>query len=383
MRASVLAVLVVAFPAFAQEEGFISLSDSPDLAGWRRVPGWSCADGVIRCEGRGGSLFSQALYEGFALRLEFKVPKGGNSGIYVRAPLIGRQSAIGMEMQILGDEARPRDAEACGAIYAARAPDVNAAKPPGEWNAVEIDLHGRALRVVMNGRVIHDISLDDPAVNASLPAGLKLSERLHRGFIALQYHGAALEFRNVRIKPDPEAGFEPLFADGLAGWVSSPPGAFSGADGAVTAAAPEGGEALLTCPNAWTDYALRLEYRVEKGAQGGIRLRTDPRVQRYTPVEVLIADDSGERPGINCSGALVGAAGVTCRGSRPPGEWNDMEIICRGRLVQVFVNAAPVLSANTNLFGRYIQAPLKGAPEVRVRKSEVQLRNVRLRPLGG
>jgi hypothetical protein len=287
-----------------------------------------------------------------------------------------------MEIQILGAEGRPRDPETCGAIYAARAPDANAAKPPGEWNALEIDLRGRALRVVLNGQVIHDISLDDPAANAPLPAGLKLSERSHRGFIALQYHGAALEFRNVRIRPDPEAGFEPLFADGLAGWAGTPPAAFEVADGVLTGAATEGGEASLTCADVWSDYTLGLEYRVEKGAQAGICLRTDPRVERYTPVEVLIADDSGERPGINCSGALVGAAGVTWRGSRPPGEWNDMEIVCRGRLVQVFVNAVPVLSANTNLFGPYIRAPLKGAPQVRVRRGEVQLRNVRVRPLG-
>lgn len=382
MWSRMVVALALAHPAFSQEEGFVSLSDSPDLAGWRKTPGWTCRDGIIRGDGRGGSLFSEAMYEDFTLRLEFRIPKGGNSGIYLRAPITGRQSALGMELQVVGDWGRAPHRGGCGAIYDARAPDVYAANPPGEWNSVEISLLGRHLRAVMNGRVIHDISLDAPEVNASLPEGRKLRQRAHRGYIGLQTHGSAVEYRNVRVKAEPEAGFKALFANGLAGWSGGDAGGFSVAEGVLTCVAPEGGAALLTSDAVWSDYDLRLEYRVERGARAGICLRTDQRARdRYTPVEVLLADDSGRPPGLECAGALIGAAGVVRRCSRPAGQWNDLEILCRGRLVTVYLNGVRVVDANTDLWGQYIRAPLKGRLQLHAIAGRVQLRDVRLRSI--
>jgi hypothetical protein len=378
----IVAVILVQTPAMPQEEGFVSLSDDPDLSAWRLPkPGaWVLEDGVIR-RASGGTLFTRRIYEDFTLRLDFKIPKGGNSGLFLRAPLWGRHSALGMEMQICGDYGRKPGNGTTGGIYDAKAPDVAANRPDGEWNDLEVALHGRHMRALLNQQVIHDFDLDDPEINAPLPYGHKLSERCTRGFIGLQDHGTPIEFRNVRIKEEPEEGFEPLFDGTFTGWEPSDQTAFTVENGELVCTAPAEGEASLTYETPLGDYELRLEYRVDKGAEAAWLARTTGN-PRSTPVEVVIADDSGKAPGVNASGALSGQASTLMRGSLPVGQWNDLRVIFRGLQVHVYLNSMPLLSTrSTNFWGAYRYAPLKGAPQMMIRKGKVGFRNIRARAL--
>jgi hypothetical protein len=284
-------------------------------------------------------------------------------------------------MQIRGDYGSKPSNGTTGGLYDAKAPEVAANRPNEEWNELEVALHARHMRAVLNEQVIHDFDLDDPEVNAPLPYGHRLSERCTRGYIGLQDHGTPVEFRNVRIKEEPEEGSQPLFDGTLTGWTPSDNSAFTVEDGVLVCTAPAEGEASLSRETPLGDYELRLEYRVDKGAEAGWLARTtdDP---RGNPVEVVIADDSGRAPGVRASGALAGQASTMMRGSLPVGQWNDLRVMFRGWQVHVYLNSMPVLSThNTNFWGQYRRSPLKGAPGIVVRKGKVEIRRVRVRKL--
>ena len=380
MRALMLVAAMAPLTVTAQEEGFVSLSGDPTLSAWRQPAdgAWECNDGVIK-KIKGGTLFSEQMYEDFCLRLEYRIEEGGNSGLFLRAPLSGRHSALGMEMQILGDHGKPPSVGSSGALYAAKAPDVAATNPDGEWNEAEVEFRGAHLKATLNGQVIHDFDLDDPAVNEKLREGIKLSQRCVRGYIALQDHGHPVEFRNVRIREYPEEGLEALLGESLEGWTPSVEGAFALADGVLTCTAPEGETAGLTSAKTLGDHELRLEYRVSGGAEAYWLPRTDDD-PKHRPMQVVLADDKDRAPGWNASGALAGQASTMVRASRPVGQWNDLRIVFRGWTVKVYLNGMRVLDVpSANYFGKYMYTPLRGRPQIVIRKGAVEVRNVRVK----
>ncbi|MCS7253414.1 MAG: DUF1080 domain-containing protein [Armatimonadota bacterium] len=179
------------------EEGFVPLFNGKDLSGWKVMgaQSWEVKDGVLICHGKGsGWLCTEREYENFVLRLEYKISKDGNSGIFIRTGLKGRQSRIGMEVQILDSYGRKPTTGTAGAIYGAVVPTKEASKPAGEWNEVEITCDGPKVTVILNGEKIIDVNMDEHPL---------LKDRLRKGYIGLQNHGSYVEFRNIRIKELP------------------------------------------------------------------------------------------------------------------------------------------------------------------------------------
>ncbi len=177
------------------EKGFESLFNGKDLKGWVVMgsESWKVEDGVIVCTGQGGGwLRSEKEYGDFVLRMEYRISKGGNSGIFLRASLQGNPAYTGMEVQILDDHGREPATWTTGAIYDVVAPKKNMSRPAGEWNQVEIICSGPWVIVWINGEEIVRVSMDENP---------KLKGRLRKGFIGLQNHGNRVEFRNIRIKP--------------------------------------------------------------------------------------------------------------------------------------------------------------------------------------
>ncbi len=177
-------------------EGFELLFDGRTLEGWTTLSddpgGWSVQDGMLYCEGVTGPwLRTRKRYGDFVLRLEFKISDEGNSGVFIRAPLVARASRFGMEMQILGVSGPPHKEESTGAIYDVLAPTKDAARPPGTWNEAEIDCRGSRVKIRLNGELVLDFDMDQ--VDA-------LKNRLRCGVIGLQDHNDEVWFRNIRIK---------------------------------------------------------------------------------------------------------------------------------------------------------------------------------------
>jgi hypothetical protein len=188
-------------------EGFTPLFNGKDLEGWVVNKGgnmdrWGAEDGVIFTKGGGGGwLMTEKEYGDFELRLEYRVPKMGNSGVGLRSPLEGDPAYVGMEIQILDDPNYKglRPAQHTGSIYDVVAAEGwdKAQKPQGEWNQYRIVAKGRKVTVELNGTKLVDADLDEHKDRADKHPGL-LREKGHLG---LQSHDGRVEFRNLFVKP--------------------------------------------------------------------------------------------------------------------------------------------------------------------------------------
>src|ERR1041384_1642819 len=154
--------IVLAAAAIAGEDGFVSLYNGKDLTGWHAKDGsiqsWKADGEMIACiKSGGGWLTTDKEYGDFVLKVEWRIPKGGNSGIGLRYPAKGDPAHVGMEIQILDDAdkqyANLDPAQYCGGIYYQVAADKEKKKlnPPGEWNSYEIECKGPMVTIKLNG----------------------------------------------------------------------------------------------------------------------------------------------------------------------------------------------------------------------------------------
>jgi len=192
------------------ESSLLSRSRGADLlatglVGWQQIGGaqgtWRFENGVLYTEGEGGGwLATLRPYDDFRLSLEFRVPPGGNSGVFIRAPLEGDPAYTGMEIQILDDYAEQwrglEPSQYTGSIYGIQAPSERASKPAGQWQRMVITARGPRIEVLLNGQEIIDTRLDYYPYKVESHPGLVRPG----GYIGLQNHGSRIEFRNIRIR---------------------------------------------------------------------------------------------------------------------------------------------------------------------------------------
>lgn len=207
-------LLAFCFVRAEVEEGFTSLFNGKDLSGWvygkagnglnKNGEGYRVENGSIYSTVKdGGNLYTEKEYGDFVFRFEFKLTEGANNGIGIRAPLTGDSAYVGMEIQVLDDNApgykgKLRPAQYHGSIYDVVAAQPGHLKPVGEWNEEEITAKGRQITVKLNGATIVDANLDDVKDTAVLKKHPGLANKSgHIGFLG---HGARVEFRNLRIK---------------------------------------------------------------------------------------------------------------------------------------------------------------------------------------
>jgi len=188
-----------------EKDGFSSVFNGTDLSGWAgAVENYEVRDGAIVCkEGHGGNLFTEEEYDDFVVRVEFKLPPGGNNGLAIRYPGTGRASYDGMtELQVLDDTATkyakldPRQYH--GSVYGMVAAHRGYLRPVGEWNYQEVTVQGHTIKVELNGSVIVDADVSKVTeFKDDLPHPGKDLTRGHFGFAG---HNEPVMFRNVAIK---------------------------------------------------------------------------------------------------------------------------------------------------------------------------------------
>lgn len=232
--------MVNALTEAEQAEGWQLLFDGQSTAGWRgymsdSVPGqWSAQDGALRfdpsVDAMGGDIITENEYESFELTLDWKIAECGNSGLFfhvVEDPQYAQTYHTGPEMQVLDNACHPDAANApdrwAGANYALHAPayaeqgfaqkeaggaldsTTNLVRPAGEWNHVRLVVDGPHVEHWLNGEKIVDYELwsDDWKQRV---ANSKFTEwpdygMARSGHIALQDHGDAVWYRNIKIRP--------------------------------------------------------------------------------------------------------------------------------------------------------------------------------------
>lgn len=205
MRAGVGLSILLTGCVIIKVDPYIPLFNGTSLTGWTQVRGregaWRAEDGLLVVEGGGGGwLRTEREYENFILELEFKLPPGGNSGVFLRAELQGDPAYTGLEIQVLDhfDEryAGIRDYQFCGSVYDLVPAKQEGLKRAGRWNAYEITHDRNHLVVVLNGVTIVDTDLGEQMHRLDTHPGLART----RGYIGLQNYDSRVEFRNVRIR---------------------------------------------------------------------------------------------------------------------------------------------------------------------------------------
>ncbi|HEX4000266.1 MAG TPA: DUF1080 domain-containing protein [Pirellulales bacterium] len=208
----VLAMASWSAMASAAEPEWKTIFDGKTLEGWQEFNGkkgnWDVVDGLIHCKGKGGgaSLETVADYSNFELELEYRMEKGGNSGVYLRIPLdaakIGNPSYTGMEIQLLDDlspeYAHLHPEQYCGSVYDVVAAKREFVKPAGEWGKIDIVCDKRHVKVTLNDHEIVKADLDD--YKAKYPTHPGIRPEATTGHVGLQNHTGPLGFRNVRIR---------------------------------------------------------------------------------------------------------------------------------------------------------------------------------------
>jgi hypothetical protein len=169
----------------------ITLFGGKSLDGWqpvgRRDSAWSVAGGILQNAKSGANLVTVRKFDDFKLHLEFRVPRGENSGVYLR----GRY-----ELQIDDAAGLPPSSHHLGGLYGFIAPSENAAKAAGEWQSMDVTLVGRMLTLDLNGTNV--------ICNREIPGitgGAIDSAEAEPGPLLLQGDHGPVDYRNIVLTP--------------------------------------------------------------------------------------------------------------------------------------------------------------------------------------
>jgi hypothetical protein len=186
----------------------VKLFNGRNLDGWkltnpRQVNGWSVKNGILinnpkQTEGRRhisyGNLRTEAVFEDFNLKLQVKVQKGQNSGVYLRGIY---------EVQVSDAYGRKLDSHNMGGIYSRITPMVSAEKPAGQWQSLDMTLLDRHVTVKLNGKLIID---NQPLLGCT--GGALWSDQFKPGPIYLQGDHTGICYRNIVLTPIIEGSSE-------------------------------------------------------------------------------------------------------------------------------------------------------------------------------
>ncbi len=201
---------------------WISLFDGKSLAGWHgynktgTVTNWDIENGALVCLGaaadaHGGDIASDATYENFELKWEWKIDKGGNSGVMyhvVEGEKYHAPYETGPEYQMIDDIDFPEKLEEwqkTGADYAMNLTnDKKKLKPVGEWNTSKIVFNKGHVEHWLNGEKVVEFTAWDAKWQKEKAEG-KWKDypdygNAKKGLIALQDHGHKAYFKNIMIR---------------------------------------------------------------------------------------------------------------------------------------------------------------------------------------
>ena len=227
------------------DEGYIVLFDGTSLEGWRgygkdEVPSrWSIDEGSLKFtgsgtgegqQGDGGDIIFAHKFQNFELTFDWKVSKGGNSGVFYMIQEVTTEKdgetilepsyISAPEYQILDNANHPdaklgKDGNRQSASLYDMIPAVpQNQKPYGEWNEGKILVYKGTVVHSQNGENVLEYHLWTQQWTDMLQASKFSQEKWplafellnncggenHEGYIGFQDHGDDVWYRNIRIK---------------------------------------------------------------------------------------------------------------------------------------------------------------------------------------
>jgi len=171
------------------------------LEGWQlsdpeKLSGWSMSEETLVNEspkkdhgayGQFGNLMTVETFKDFELNIEYLLPEGGNSGIYLRGAY---------EVQVVDNPGSDPSDGGPGSVYGRIAPTINASKPGGQWNHYRIILVDRHITVDYNGQRV----IDNQPLPGCTGGGVNADDTV-AGPLLLQGDHTTVRYRNILLRP--------------------------------------------------------------------------------------------------------------------------------------------------------------------------------------
>ena len=237
-RFAVLAAICLTGPAALAEPpklspaekqaGWRLIFDGQTTKGWRNFKqdkisdGWTVEDGALTRSADGaGTIISADEFDNFELSIEYKISPEGNSGIGFHVTEEGNDPwYIGPEVQVQ-DNAKGHDPQKSGWLYGLYKPGndpatgetVDATRPAGEWNHVQLRVTEAGCEINMNGIRYAQFTIGNADWNRRVAASKfsksELFGKAGKGHIVLQDHGDEVAYRNIKVRELPADGTAP------------------------------------------------------------------------------------------------------------------------------------------------------------------------------
>ena len=393
----------------------VVLFDGTNLNAWTSAKGgpagWTTENGVLTIKPGSGSITTRQEFADCQLHLEWRSPAEvvgegqgrGNSGVLLQNRY---------EVQVLDSyNNRTYSNGQAGSIYKQHVPQVNASRPPGEWQSYDIVFRAPRfnndgtvrtpafITVLHNGVLVQDhVEIRGPTAFRGPPA---YEKHAFRQPLSLQEHKNPVSYRNIWIR---ELGVQPLLnGHDITGWYSYLDKLGKNADAEHNFKVENGllhieGKyfGYLATEEAHANYYLKVVFkwgqhqyapRATGKRDSGILYHFGPDVpDKVWPKSIECQVQEGDCGDYWCvDGALIDSPNHsaiewgmrriyrTADFENPRGEWNTIELICNGNQSEHYVNGHLVnAGTNANVASGKILLQSEGA--------EVYYRSVELIP---
>jgi hypothetical protein len=169
----------------------VKLFNGKDVKGWHTdgKNQWIAEGGILKSPHSGANLVSDKTFTDFKLHIEFRYPKGSNSGVYLR----GRYEVQIMDVKTGDPEPYTNQ---FSSIYGFLTPNKMMAKDAGEWQYYDITLVGRMVTIVANGKTV----ISEQIIPGITGGAINSRER-EPGPILIQGDHGPIDYRNIIITP--------------------------------------------------------------------------------------------------------------------------------------------------------------------------------------
>jgi len=354
------------------------LFDGKTLNGWtieNEAQAEVTKEGTLKFLSGNGWLRTHHQFQDFRLQLEWRTlkPTKYDAGIFFRAANQGKpfpkpayqvNLLEGQEGTLIG----LNDGKCRGM-----------AKPAGEWNSFDLTVRGDRASLKFNDQLAYDLK----------------GVEVRTGYLGLQIEvplGGQFEFRNIHVT---EYDSQSLF-DGqtLAGWEGAKAQAdscWSVEEGQIVCSGEKGGT-WLRSEKSYGDFNFRFDYQLQEGGNSGIYVRVpkdglhhrENDSQPEAGFEVQVLEDSAAKyrtlKPYQYSASVYDIVGADPRVCKPPGEWNTLEINCRGQQVTTIHNGVVVVHINSDTHPLLGLRKVEGYLGLQNHSSVVKYRNLRIGP---
>ncbi len=361
-------------------EGWVLLFDGETMAGWRSYnkpdlkEAWGVVEGCIQANGGGddgsGYIVTDKEYENFELSWDWKLSKGGNSGMLyhvVERPQHNVPYVTGPEYQLIDAPNFPEKLEPwqnMGADYAMHLPDTALMKvnPYGEWNNSKIVFDNGHVEHWLNGVKIVEFEAwtDDwfERKNSGKWAHAPEYGLAKKGVLCLQDHGYPASFRNIKLKELPRKTQEIDLFNGkdLEGWQTYGTEKWYVENGTlVCESGADKQYGYLATRDYYNDYDLTVEFKQEADGNSGIFIRSfiekDVQINGW---QVEVAPKGQDTGGIYESygrGWLVQIPDEK-ENVLKENDWNTMRILVQGNVVKTWLNGEEMVNLTDDKIGK-------------------------------